>query len=159
MRWRASLPLSESFTLRAELLCFKKHADWVAVRASRPLLADTLLLRYVTLSWAQGAQGWGRPGATPPTPLCSDVPGGLWGSIGWPHGCQEKPGLVLQCMLVCEDRGECRARVLRQVRWPHGGVPRHWARGSCCAHRMVGPPVTELPFQFSPQWVKHQAEL
>lgn len=26
-------------------------------------------------------------------------------------------------------------------------------------HRTAGPPVTELPFQFSPQWVKHQAEL
>ena len=67
------MPLSESFTLRAELLCFKKHADWVAVWALRPLLADTLL-RYMTPSWARGAQGRGGPGATPPTPVRSDVP-------------------------------------------------------------------------------------
>ena len=40
-----------------------------------------------------------------------------------------------------------------------GVRPWRWTRGSHCAPPYGGPPVTELPFQFSPQWVKHQAEL
>lgn len=63
------MPLSDSFALRAELLCFKKHADRVAVRALRFLLADTLPLQFVTPSWARGTRlgvPWGRSPNTSP---------------------------------------------------------------------------------------------
>ena len=159
MRWRASLPLSESFTLRAELLCFKKHADWVAVRASRPLLADTLLLRYVTLSWAQGAQGWGALGPLPQhlSVLMSREACGA--ALGGPMVVRRNRALCFSACWCVKTEGSSEPVCCVRCGGPTG-VSRGTGPGvPAVPHRMVGPPITELPFQFSPQWVKHQAEL